>query len=88
MRVWTLEVCDAVLNRPLLGHLGEALAKLRGFVGLQLHHQAPATFQGTRMMRLRPSLVTSIGPSPVLGFMAAIYELLFVCTYGFHLIEH
>ncbi len=35
----------------------------------------PPPSSGTRMIKLRPSLVTSIGPSPVRGFIAAIRKI-------------
>ena len=39
----------------------------------------PPPSSGTRMIKLRPSLVTSIGPSPVRGFIAAIRKIPSIC---------
>ena len=39
----------------------------------------PPPSSGTRIIKLRPSLVTSIGPSPVRGFIAAIRKIPSIC---------
>ena len=46
--------------------------KLGRLIGVEFHDEPTTPSSGTRMTIPRPSLVTSIGPSPVRGFIAAI----------------
>src|SRR5699024_7109279 len=55
-----------------------ALDRSEASSGLSSTTSRPPPSSGTRMMIPRPSLVTSSGPSPVLGFMAAMGVLLSV----------
>ena len=50
----------------------QGVTELRGLVNRQLHNGLPPPSNGTRITIPRPSLVTSSGPSPVRGFIAAI----------------
>ena len=55
----------------------QGIAELGSLISGQLDNQAAPTFEGTRITMPRPSLVTSSGPSPVRGFIAAILHPFF-----------